>query len=37
MKKPFDAADSLVSRAGEDYNFRERPLAKPKETIEAEF
>ena len=37
MKKPFDAADSLVSRAGEDDDFRERLLAKPKETIEAEF
>ena len=37
MKKPFDAADSLISRAGEDDDFRERLLAKPKETIEAEF
>ena len=36
MKKPFDAADSLISRASEDYDFRERLLAKPKETIEAE-
>ena len=37
MKKPFVAADSLISRAGEDDDFRERLLAKPKETIEAEF
>ncbi len=37
MKKPIDAADLLVSRAGEDGDFRERLLAKPKETIEKEF
>ena len=37
MKKPFDAADFLISRAGDDYDFRERLLARPKETIEAEF
>ena len=37
MKKPIDAADRLVSRAGEDSDFRERLLAKPKETIESEF
>ena len=37
MKKPIDAADLLVSRAGEDNDFRERLLAKPKETIETEF
>ena len=37
MKKPFDAADFLISRAGDDYDFRERLLAKPKETIEEEF
>ena len=37
MRKPFDAADSLISRAGEDHDFRERLLANPKETIEAEF
>ena len=37
MKKPIDAADVLVSRAGEDGDFRERLLAKPRETIEREF
>ena len=37
MKKPFGLVDSLISRAGGDYEFRERLLAKPKETIEAEF
>ena len=37
MKKPFDVVDVLVSRAGEDDDFRERLLAKPKETIEGEF
>ncbi|MDE0031649.1 MAG: hypothetical protein OXU75_00700 [Deltaproteobacteria bacterium] len=37
MKKPIDAADLLVSRAGEDSDFRQRLLAKPKETIEKEF
>ena len=37
MKNPIDAADALVSRAGEDSDFRERLLAKPKETIEREF
>ena len=37
MKKPFDAADFLISRAGGDYDFRERLLARPKETIEAEL
>ena len=37
MKKPFDVAGFLVSRAGEDDDFRERLLAKPKETIEGEF
>ncbi len=37
MKKPIDAADLLGSRAGEDSGFRERLLAKPKETIEKEF
>ena len=37
MKKPIDAADLLVSRAGEDSGFRQRLLAKPKETIEKEF
>ena len=37
MKKPIDAADSLVSRAGEDSDFRERILSKPRETIEQEL
>ena len=37
MKKPLGLADLLISRAGEDQEFRERLLAKPKETIEAEF
>ncbi len=37
MKKPFDVAGFLVSRASEDDDFRERLLAKPKETIEKEF
>ena len=37
MKKPTDAADFLSSRAGEDDDFRERLLSKPKETIEREF
>ena len=37
MKKPRDAADFLVSRAGEDSSFRERLLAKPRETIEKEL
>ncbi len=37
MKKATEAADSLLSRAAEDTDFRERLLAKPKETIEREF
>ena len=37
MKGPVDAADFLVSRAGEDSDFRELLLAKPRETIEKEF
>ena len=37
MKRPIDAADLLVSRAGEDGDFRERLLAKPRETIEGEL
>ena len=37
MKKPLDAADRIVSRAGKDSGFRDRLLAKPKETIEDEF
>ena len=37
MKKPIDVKDHLVSKAGTDGDFRERLLAKPKETIEQEF
>ena len=37
MRKPIDAADRLASRAGEDSDFRQRLLARPKETIEEEF
>ena len=37
MEKRIDADDLLASRAGEDSDFRERLLARPKETIEMEF
>ena len=37
MTTPVDAADRLVSKAGEDFGFRERLLANPRETIEAEL
>ena len=37
MTKPIDKADSLVSKAGEDSDFRERILSKPRETIEQEL
>ena len=37
MKNPIDLADVLLARAAGDSDFRERLLAKPKETIEAEF
>ena len=37
MKKPINATEFLVSRAGSDGEFRKRLLAKPKETIEREF
>ena len=37
MKKAFDKADFLVSRAAEDVDFRERLLANAEETIEKEF
>ena len=37
MKKPSDAVDRLLARAGNDIAFRERLLAKPKETLEAEL
>ncbi len=35
MKRPADAEDFLISKAGEDSDFRQRLLARPKETIEA--
>ena len=37
MTKSLDALDSLLSRAGDDDDLRERLVAKPKETIEEEF
>ena len=37
MKNPIDAANLLAAKAGEDSEFRERLLTKPKETIEEEF
>ena len=37
MKKAIEAADSLLSRAAEDIDFRKRLLAQPKETIDREF
>ena len=37
MKKTIDPTGFLVSRAAEDGDFRERLLAKPKETIEREL
>ena len=37
MKNPINAANLLAAKAGEDSDFRERLLAKPKETIEDEF
>ncbi len=37
MEKPVDAEARLRSRAGEDAGFRERLLAKPRETIEREL
>ena len=37
MNGPMDADDILVSRAGEDGDFRERLLRKPRETVEKEF
>ena len=36
-RKPIDALDSLVSKAGADRGFRERLLRAPREAIEAEF
>ena len=37
MKKPINATEFLVSKAGSDGEFRKRLLAKPRETIEREF
>lgn len=37
MKKPIDATDFLISKAGGDADFRERLLANPKQTIAQEF
>ena len=37
MNKPIDAEDHIAKRAGEDPDFRERLLSKPKATIEQEF
>lgn len=37
MKKPLNATKFLVAKAGSDGPFRQRLLAKPKETIETEF
>ena len=37
MKKPIDLSDALVKRAAKDSDFRERLLAKPKNTLEREF
>ena len=37
MKRPVDAADQLLSKAGRDDDFRERLLANPRETIEREL
>ena len=37
MKKPINATEFLISKAGSDGEFRERLLATPKETIEREF
>ena len=37
MNKPVDAAEYLVTKAGEDSEFRQRLLANPRETIETEF
>ena len=37
MEKPIDAEALLLARAGKDADFRERLLARPKETIEKEL
>ncbi len=37
MKKPLEAADRIIARAGEDRGFRARLLAQPRAAIEEEF
>ena len=37
MKKPFNAVDLIISRAGDDDDFRKRLLSRPRETIEQEL
>ena len=37
MKKPIDAAEFLIAKAGEDSGFRERLVAQPKRTMEREL
>ena len=37
MKKPLDVTGYLLSRADDDHGFRERLLARPRETIEEEL
>ena len=37
LQSPIDATDRLVARAGSDRDFRQRLLAHPRETIEAEL
>ena len=37
MKKPCNAVDLIISRAGDDDDFRKRLLSRPKETIEQEL
>lgn len=37
MKKPSNAADSLILKAGDDDDLRKRLLARPRETIEQEL
>ena len=37
MQSPIDATDKLMARAGSDNDFRQRLLAHPRETLEAEL
>lgn len=37
MKRPLDLEDHLATRAGDDADFRERLVARPKETLEREL